>query len=113
MKTALAIVCSLVLAWTSLVQSQASEASVAGAAHSCCHCGGAKCCCAANHSIPEPPPVSTAPVSSSLTQFSPLAPSALAWTLPETLAHEISSPLFSPSTTAGTALLARNCAWLI
>jgi hypothetical protein len=113
MKTALAIVCSLVLAWTNIVLAQAPEVSEAGAAPSCCHCSGKKSCCAANHSLPESQPVSAAPVSSSQNQLSLPVPAVAVWTLPGTLVHELSS-LLSPSLrTAGAPVFARNCAWLI
>jgi hypothetical protein len=113
MKTALAFVCSLMLALTNIVLAQAPDASVAGAAHPCCHCGNTKSCCAAHHSIPEPTPVSAAPVSSLQTQFSPHAATVLAWTLPDAVAGELSSPLLSPFSTASAALFVQNCAWLI
>jgi hypothetical protein len=114
MKTALAIVCSLLLAWTNLVLAQAPEASVAGAAHCCCHnCSDGKSCCAAHHSLPGPQPVSAAPVSSLRTQFAPLATAAVAWTLPQASAPELSSSPSPTVTIQGTALFARNCAWLI
>jgi hypothetical protein len=112
MKTALAFVCSLMLAWTNIVLAQALDASVASAASSC-HCGKKTSCCAAKRSVPESLPVSTTPVSSFQNQFSPLAPATLAWALPAVPVRK-SSPLISPSfETARTALFARNCAWLI
>jgi hypothetical protein len=112
MKTALAFVCSLMLAWTNLVLAQAPDAGVASATASC-HCGKKTGCCAAKHSVPESSPVSTAPSVSFQNQFSPLAPARIAWMLPSVPARE-GSCLASPSfTMAGTALFARNCAWLI
>jgi len=112
MKTALAIVCSLMLAWTNIVLAQAPEASVAGAAHPCCHdCG--KSCCAAHHSMPGSQPVSAAPVSAFRIQIAPVATMVVAWTLPPTTARELYSSPSPSATTAGTALFARNCAWLI
>lgn len=112
MKTALAIVCSLLLAWTNIVLAQAPEAGVACRAHCCCHdCG--KSCCAAHHSLPGPQPVSAAPVSAFQTHFAPLATTIVAWTLPQPTAREFSSSPYPSETTAGTALFTRDCAWLI
>jgi hypothetical protein len=112
MKTALAIVCSLVLAWTNIVLAQAPEASGTSAARPCCHCGRKASCCAANHSMPESQPVSAAPASFSQNQFSPLAPAAFVWALPDNAGSELSSSFLSPLTTH-TALFARDCARLI
>jgi hypothetical protein len=112
MKTALVIVCSLLLAWTNIVPAQAPEASVVSAASSC-HCGKKTNCCAANRSLPESSPVSATPVSSFQNQFSLLAPAIVAWTLPAIASGEVSPPLTSSFTTTGAPLFARNCAWLI
>jgi hypothetical protein len=113
MKTALAIVCSLMLAWTNIVLAQAPEAGMASTAPSCCHCGKKTGCCAANRSLPESQPVSAAPASTFQNQFSLPLFATVAWTLPGAVAHELSESLFPPLTMTGTALLARNCAWLI
>jgi len=113
MKTALAIVCSLLLAWTNVVHAQAPGASVAGAARTCCHCGRKASCCAANHSLPESPPVSAAPASTFQNQLSLPAPAVVAWTLPGGATHELASPVLPSLETAGPALFARNCARLI
>jgi hypothetical protein len=108
-KTTLAIVCSLLLAWTPVL-AQATAAGVGRTAHTSCHCG--KACCAAPS--PESQPVPAAPVpSSSQNQLSPLAPAALVWILPTTLAPEFSPPFSSSLTAKGTPLYARNCAFLI
>jgi hypothetical protein len=113
MKTVLAIICSLLLAWTNIVLADAPEACVACTPQPCCHCGNASSCCAAKHNLPESQPVSTAPASSFQNQFSPVAPAIVAWALPGTAAHEFSSPFLPPLTTAGAPLFERNCAWLI
>ena len=113
MKTALAIVCSLLLAWTNLVLGEVPGASVVRAARPCCHCGKTSSCCAAKKGLPESPPVSATPASSLQSQFSPLTPATLAWALPANPARELSSPFFAPLKTAGSPLFARNCAWLI
>ena len=112
MKTALAFVCSLMLAWTTIVQVQAAGASASSAASSC-HCGKKNSCCAAKRSVPESLPVSTTPVSSFQNQFSLIALATLAWALPGAPARETSSITSPTFTTAGPALFARNCAWLI
>jgi hypothetical protein len=110
MKTALVIICSLLLAWTNIVPAQASGVSVVSASVSC-HCGKTGCC-AAKQSLPESLPVSAAPVSFQ-NQFSLLAPAIVAWTLPAIASGEVSSPLASSFTTTGAPLFARNCARLI
>jgi hypothetical protein len=112
MKTALVIVCSLLLAWTNIVPAQAPGTSVASATPSC-HCGRKTGCCAAKQSLPVSLPVSAAPASSLQNQFSLLAPVIVAWTLPAIASGEVSSPLTSSLTTTGAPLFARNCAWLI
>lgn len=111
MKTALAFVCSLMLAWTNIVLAQAPGASVVSAAPSC-HCGMKTGCCAAKHSLPESSPVSTAPVSSQ-SQFSLIAPATVAWALPGVSARELAASVSPSLTTTGPAVFARNCAWLI
>jgi len=111
MKTALVIVCSLLLAWTNFVPAQAQGTSAASAAPSC-HCGKTSCC-AAKQSLPESLPVPAAPASSIQNQFSLLVPAIVAWTLPAIASGEVSSPLTSSFTTTGAPLFARNCAWVI
>jgi hypothetical protein len=112
MKTALAIVCILLLVWTNSVLAQAPETSVVSAAASC-HCGKKTNCCAAHRSLPESSPVSATPVFSFQNQLSLLAPAIVAWTIPAIANSEVSFPLTSSSTTTGAPLFARNCAWLI
>ena len=112
MKTALAIVCSLLLAWANLISAPTADASVAIATASC-HCGKKSACCAAKRSLPEPPPVSAAPTFSFQNQFSLIAPVILSWSLPELPAREISRSTSTSFRTADTSLFARNCAWLI
>jgi hypothetical protein len=112
MKTALAFVCSLMLAWTNIVLAQAPAASVATATASC-HCGKKSDCCAAKRSLPEPSPVSTAPTSSLQNQISFLAPVVATWFLPESPVREFPSSV-SPSFANNNApLFERNCAWVI
>ncbi|HWD93086.1 MAG TPA: hypothetical protein VG938_12145 [Verrucomicrobiae bacterium] len=113
MRITLAIVCSLLLAWTNIVPAETPGTSVACAARICCHCGKKSDCCATNRSLPESQPVSAAPASSSQNQFSSLTQTITAWTLPTGIAHEHSSSFFPPLTTAGAPLFARNCARLI
>jgi hypothetical protein len=111
MKTALAFVCSLMLAMTNVVIAQAPDVSVVSAAPSC-HCGKKTGCCAAKHSLPKSSPVSAAPVSSQ-TQFSLVAPATVAWALPGVAPRELASSVSPFLTTIGTAVFARNCARLI
>jgi len=110
-KTTLAIVCSLLLAWTPIVSAQAPAAGVVRVAHACCHCG--KACCAAPSS-PESQPVPAAPVPvSNQSQLLTLAPTALAWTLPDAPAPDFSASVSSLLTANAAPLYARDCARLI
>jgi len=110
-KTTLAIVCSLLLAWTPIVPAQAPAAGVGRGAHACCHCG--KACCAAPSS-PDSQPVPAAPVPASYqSQLSTFAPAALAWSLPDTPAPDFSASVSSLLTASRTPLYTRNCARLI
>jgi hypothetical protein len=112
MKTALAIVCSLLLVGTLFVPAQAPAAGAAGSAPACCPCSGQSCCAA--QPSPESRPVSAAPGSSTLPpQFLTPLPAALAWTLPGASAPAHSALLSSPPIDAGISLFARNCARLI
>ena len=112
MKTALAFVCSLMLAWTNIVLAQAPAASVATATASC-HCGKKSDCCAAKRSLPEPSPVSTAPTSSFQNQISFIAPVVATWFLPESPVRDFSSSVSPCLSVARVSLFERNCAWLI
>jgi len=111
MKTALAIVCSLVLLWTQFVQAEHQAAGEAGPTPACCGCKSR--CCAAKSSS-ESLPVSATPVSSfSQNQFLSLQPAGVDWTLPQTATQNILGVFFSPLTAAAAPLYARNCARLI
>ncbi|MGD0251433.1 MAG: hypothetical protein ABSC01_01910 [Verrucomicrobiota bacterium] len=111
MKTTLAIVCSLLLAWTPIVPAQAPAAGVGRVAHVSCHCS--KACCAAPSS-PQSQTVPAAPVPApSQSQLLTLAPAALAWTLPDTPASGFSTSVSSLLTANAAPLYARDCARLI
>ena len=112
MKTALAFVCSLMLAWTNLVLAQAPDAGVASATASC-RCGKKTACCAAKNSQSESQPVSAVPNISFQNQVSLIAPAAVSWSLPESPVREFPA-LFSIASSVDSApLFERNCAWLI
>jgi hypothetical protein len=112
MKTALAFVCSLMLAWTNVVLAQAPDAGVASAAPSC-QCGKKTGCCAAKNSRSELPPVSAAPTSSFQNQVSLIAPASVSWSLPESPARKFPASLPITSSEDGAPLFERNCAWVI
>jgi len=110
-KTTLAIVCSLLLAWTPIVPAPAPAVDVTRVAHACCHCN--KACCAAP-SLPESQPVPATPVpASTQSQLLTLAPAALAWTLPDAPAPDFSTSVSSLLTANAAPLYARDCARLI
>jgi hypothetical protein len=112
MKTVLALVCSLLLAWTQIVLAAPAASVPSSAAQVVCHCRGTSCCAA--QPVPESQPVSAAPVSvSSQNLLVTFAPAALAWVLPGTPVYEFSNSSFPSFTAAGTPLYARNCARLI
>ena len=113
MKTALALVCSLLLVGTLFVPPTARAAGDAGAARGCCcDCSTAACCAA--KTLPAPHPASAAPVPVSL-QHQLLAPAfgVLAWTLPEAEASPPAAFLSTPPVADGAPLFARHCARLI
>jgi hypothetical protein len=112
MKTALAFVCSLMLAWTNFVLAQAPDAGVASATASS-HCGKKTGCCAAKNSHSESQPVSAAPNLSFQNQVSLIAPASVSWSLPESPVREFPSSVPSTSAESGAPLFERNCAWLI
>jgi hypothetical protein len=112
MKTALAIFFSLMIAGAQVVPAQPSPAASTGPALPvCCKSHQASCCSA--RPVTESQPASATPVPSSQNQLLPLAPAALAWTLPDVPSSELSSFLFSPSVSAGAPLYQRDCARLI
>jgi len=112
-KTALAIVCSLVLVWTQVVLAQAPAAGVARVIRAPCHCCGKASCCVASTS-PESQSAPAAPASSiSRNQISLLAAAVPAWTLPDREARPGHTSSFSRVNTAAVPLYARNCARLI
>jgi hypothetical protein len=109
-KTTLAIVCSLLLAWTPVL-AQAPAAGVGRVGHTSCHCS--KACCTAPAS-PESQPVPAAPVSASpQNQLLTLAPAVLAWILPDAPVSEFSTSVSSLLTVNAAPLFARNCARLL
>jgi hypothetical protein len=112
MKTALAFVCSLMLAWTNLVLAQAPDAGVASAAASC-HCGKKTGCCAAKNSQSESQPVSAAPNFSFQNQVSLIAPAAVSWSLPVSPVLDLLSSISGSSSESSAPLFEQNCAWLI
>jgi hypothetical protein len=111
MKTALAIVCSLMLAWTNVVL--ASEASVVSTARACCSkCKTPSCCATKSHSIPESQPFSAAPVSFQQ-HLLPFASVLVVADLPATPAFELSDTSRDLICASAAPIFARNCAWLI
>ena len=112
MKIALAILCSLLLAWAQVVVASVPVTTGGPAAHDC-GCGGKMPCCQAAPAAPASQPLSaTAPAPSQNQILSP-APATVLWVLPAT-ETPIFSPGVSPSLTAGSALIfARNCVRLI
>jgi hypothetical protein len=112
MKTALAIVCSLLLVETLFVPAPAPAAGAASSVAACCPCSGRSCCAA--QPSPESWPVSATPVSSTLlSQFLTPVSAIPAWTLPDASAGAPSAILSSPPIDAGVSLFARHCARLI
>jgi hypothetical protein len=112
MKTALAIVCSFLLAGAPFLLVQAAPPCIQQN-RTCCHCGGKMNCCAAK-SLPDSQPTPAVPAQSgSQNQFLLLAPHALAWTLLNNETHPISFTAASPSSATGAPLYALDCARLI
>jgi hypothetical protein len=118
MKTALAIVCSLLLVWTQFVQAQAAGAGEVRIALSCCsgdcECDRSRASCCTADSLPESRPVSATPVtSSSQNQVLSLGPTLWVWTLPEARDFDLSFFLSSSLIVKGAPLYERDCAHLI
>jgi hypothetical protein len=112
MKTALAIVCSFLLAGSSFLLAQAAPPCIKQS-HACCHCDGKMNCCAAKSSPDSQPAPAVPAQSGSQNQFLLLAPHALAWTLLNNEAHPVSFTAVSLSSATGAPLYARDCARLI
>jgi hypothetical protein len=111
MKTALAIVCSFLLAGTPLLLAQA-PAGIAQT-HACCQHACTMSCCVAKSSPDSQPAPAVPAASGTQSQLSLLAPAVLIWTLPATPANSIASTFTLPSLAAGAPLYALDCAWLI
>src|SRR4051812_2346431 len=114
MKSLLAIVCSLLFAWTQVVPASSALSANAQCApvRSCCHCSTGSCCAP----LPSAPaqPVSATPISSdSQNELCSLTPASALWILPVLASVELRSPFSSPLTTVSAPLYARNCALLI
>jgi hypothetical protein len=113
MKTALAIVCSLLLAGMFFFSAQAQSACAERVTDKSCCCGDNSSCCAAKNSS-ESQPVSAAPIPSSFqNQFQILAPSVVAFTLANEPARPLSSTLLLSTVTHCVPLFERDCARLI
>lgn len=111
MKTALAIVCILLLALTNPVVAQAAAASETHPSCACSGCGAS--CCTTDVPHPESQPVSAAPVSSLQNLLAPAASAAVTWMLPAPLEAFLFSPSASILNGDAVPLFARNCARLI
>jgi len=110
MKTALAIVCSFLLAGTPLLLAQTPQVSVAKVD---CSCGGKMACCT-TQPAPASQPLTASPVlTGNQNQLSVPPQNIVAWVLPDAASPGF-SPIASTSFSApGTALYARDCARLI
>jgi hypothetical protein len=112
MKMALALVCSLMLAWMPAIPAAPASGAARPTRSCCCDCRAMACCAA--QPAPETPPVSAAPATSLVqTQLPTLASSAVTWLLPVTATP---APPLSPASLlslAGVPLFERDCARLI
>lgn len=112
MKTALAIVCSLLLAWTFIVPVSATGASVVSSAPSCC-CGSGASCCSANTPTPESQPVSATPVLTfSHAQLVTVLGAAFSWDLPQIESQSVPPSLLTTHAPS-VPLFERHCVFLI
>jgi hypothetical protein len=114
MKTALAIICSFLLAGTPLwgVAGAQMPASCVKQIRACCQHGHPMPCCAAKSSPDSQPAPASAQTGNQNTLSIP-APNLLTWTLPSNPADSISSVPAPSSMAAGAPLFARNCTRLI
>jgi hypothetical protein len=111
MKTALAIICSFLLAGTPLLLAQTPPAC-AHQTRACCHHGCTMPCCAAKSS-PDSQPAPAPAKTGGQNQFSLHTPAILLWTLPANPADSISSVPAPFLMAAGAPLFARNCVLLL
>jgi hypothetical protein len=113
MKSALTLICSLLLLWTPFVPAQSAVVNQAVSVPSCCCPGMQASCCSADSSLPESLPISAVPsVPSVHSQLLALASTVLAWTLPVAV-DSIPSPVDPQFHSLGAPLYARNCVLLI
>ena len=113
MKTALAMVCSLMLAGMQVVFAHPAPACAAPAVRACCACGGKMSCCAARPAPNSPAtPANPARVNAP-NDFSLFAPATLVSTLPDTAALSPFTPATSLLSAKDAPLYARHCARLI
>jgi hypothetical protein len=112
MKTALAIICSFVLAGTPFLLAQ-TPSSCVKQVRACCKHGGDMPCCKANSSPDSQSKPAVPSQTGSQNQLSLLPSSVMIWTLPTNPSDSISSHPTSSSMTASAPLYARDCARLI
>ena len=112
MKTALAIVCSFVLAGTPFLLAQ-MPLSCVKQVRACCRHGGEMPCCKAKTSLDSQSKPAVPSPTSNQSQLSLLASSVLVWTLPASPSATISSESTPSPMTASAPLYARDCARLI
>ena len=111
MKLALAIICSLAVAWAQIAV--CAQTPPAPAAKVDCGCGGKMDCCAAQPAPASQPLTANPAPAGNQNQLSVPPQNLVAWVLPDA-----ASPGFSPVastlfTAPGAALYARDCARLI
>jgi hypothetical protein len=111
-KQLIAILFSVLLVWTPFVPAQALATCTKPAMNCCgqnCHM---PCCAGKNSSDSQSAPAVPRP-STAQNQISLLAPSVVAWNLPQAPASFVSSASASPLLAMAAPLYARNCSLLL
>jgi hypothetical protein len=113
-KQLIAILFSVVLVWMQVAPApiSASAVCVKPAMGNCADCCDRMACCAKPTSNPQPAPA-VPTQSNAQNQISLLAPSVVAWNLPQSPVSLVSSVSASPLMAMAAPLYARNCSLLL
>jgi hypothetical protein len=108
-----AILFSVLLVWMQIAPISASPVCVKPAMGNCADCCGRMDCCAAKPASKPQPAPAVPTQSNTQNQISLLAPSVVAWNLPQSPASLVSSVSASPLLAVAAPLYAWNCSLLL
>jgi hypothetical protein len=112
-KKLFAILFSVLLVWMQIAPVSVSAVCVKPAMGNCADCCGRMGCCAAKPASNSQPAPAVPTQSNAQNQISLLAPSVVAWNLPQSPACLVSSASASPLLAMAAPLYARNCSLLL